>query len=801
MNIHAATHRPLGPTTLVLTVLFGVMLPVIALAVELASSMCAGTLFDPLPTILHVVLVALVPVANGVAIVSLRSASRPAWKAAGWMNGVAIGVSGYYAVLFAIVTPFAVIGILFFGLGFLPLAPLLSLACALVLRGKLRGAARDERRPAPAAVWKLAAAGLALLAFASLPRVVTLTGVHWAASEDASLRARGYRVLRHYGNEQELLRSAYLRRPIELELWGWVARRVSEPVSQSKVQEIYYRVTGHPYNSVRPPPLRGRKGTIFDEAEWDFDQAADRVASRVRGLSLAQSRLDGRIEAAAGVTYVEWIMIFRNDSAMQREARAQILLPPGGSISRLTLWINGEEREAAYGGRAQVREAYQRVVERRRDPVLVTTVGRDRVLVQCFPVPPSGGEMKVRLGITAPLAPRSPGEGALALPRILESNFGPAATLQSAVWIESDGAFAAAPGLIAEAETNKPAVARGDLPGASIEDGYCLRVQRPTGIGASWCRDDRDPANTIVVQRLVSSAGRTPGRVAVVVDGSARMAGRRDDLGAILKAFPSGIEARIFLASDETVEEAFDPASVISWIRDIRFAGGCDNVAALVRAWDWAAENEGGTVLWLHGTQPLASDSAESLRQRFERRVDGPRLNSYQFGGGPDRVSELFADSPVLHVIPPLLGTADDLAGLLATWAGKGGELSWERSKLAGNSAVPAGAVASSTHLIRLWAVDEVCRRAAERSKDAVDDAIALARKWQVVTPVTGAVVLETQEQYKSAGLEDIDPATAPSSIPEPGLLWLLLTGVAVLWLTRRVAHGWKRRFAPSKTP
>jgi hypothetical protein len=64
-----------------------------------------------------------------------------------------------------------------------------------------------------------------------------------------------------------------------------------------------------------------------------------------------------------------------------------VQLPPGGVVSRLTLWVNGEEREAAFAGRSQTRQAYQQVVSRRRDPVLVTTAGRDRVLVQCFPVP------------------------------------------------------------------------------------------------------------------------------------------------------------------------------------------------------------------------------------------------------------------------------------------------------------------------------------------------------------------------------------------------------------------------------
>ncbi len=93
-------------------------------------------------------------------------------------------------------------------------------------------------------------------------------------------------------------------------------------------------------------------------------------------------------------------------------------------VSRLTLWIDGEEREAAFGGRSQVRRAYEQVVRRRRDPVLVSTCGPDRIQVQCYPVPADGGEMKLRLGITAPLEVAEDGAaGTLPAPAIVERNF------------------------------------------------------------------------------------------------------------------------------------------------------------------------------------------------------------------------------------------------------------------------------------------------------------------------------------------------------------------------------------------
>jgi hypothetical protein len=66
-------------------------------------------------------------------------------------------------------------------------------------------------------------------------------------------------------------------------------------------------------------------------------------------------------------------------------------------------------------------------------------------------------------------------------------------------------------------------------------------------------------------------------------------------------------------------------------------------------------------------------------------------------------------------------------------------------------------------------------------------EAVALATQYRLVTPVSGAVVLETQRQYDESRLTPVSQATVPTipTVPEPhewalmiiacgGLIWLV---------------------------
>src|SRR6185312_14831793 len=106
-------------------------------------------------------------------------------------------------------------------------------------------------------------------------------------------------------------------------------------------RDLYYRTTGRAFNSVPPPvDMHQHRRQSFRWWQFDSDQGTGNVGERIEDLWLASSRLDGSVAADAAVGYLEWTMVFTNASFLQREARAQIALPPGAVVSRVMLWVD-----------------------------------------------------------------------------------------------------------------------------------------------------------------------------------------------------------------------------------------------------------------------------------------------------------------------------------------------------------------------------------------------------------------------------------------------------------------------------
>jgi hypothetical protein len=513
--------------------LAGVALPVVSIGVEVVTAMCAETFFDPVPTVWHVLLAAFVPVANLQVWLACRRGETRRAGVLGFVNSFAIGVALFYTIVFASLLPLAVVALLFAGMGLLPMSPLAALVAGLLLRRELRGLA-PETREQPRSTWTRAgglAAGVALalltICIVELPATVTRVGLDWAASEQPERRERGLSLLRAWGSREHLLRACYERRGEATDAIGFLFS-MRDPVTPEEARTVYYRMTGDTFDAVAAPRLAGRWNPA---REFDFDamQGGESVGGRLKDLALQESRLDGSVDADARLAYMEWTLVFKNDGSVQREARAQVQLPPGAVVSRLTLWVNGEEREAAFAGRNRVRAAYEAIVRQRRDPVLVTTSGEDRVLVQCFPVMPQGATMKIRLGITTPLVPEDRRASTLLMPAFVERNFNIGENFKHSIWLESKSALeTASANFQAEHPAENLFALRGALSDDELmESSAAVRLNAASETARSYTRLAADEggkaSGDFIRQTLTESDAATFRHVVLVVDGSSYM--------------------------------------------------------------------------------------------------------------------------------------------------------------------------------------------------------------------------------------------------------------------------------------
>lgn len=760
-----------------LIVVFGVFLPGLTLALETCFGLMSSMFFDPLPTFVHYLLVATVPLANLGMVHALSGGKATLTKCWAWLHAFAMGIALVYAIRFLPFTPFAPFAVLLFGIGLLFLAPLLAFVAAV--RGRML-MTRRSGTPLPY-LWR--GMGLALLVMMLLeaPSALTRIGMDMATSRSEQTRVNGVRWLRAVGSEQLMLSFCYGDSTLSTGLLGGLLD-LRSTFNQAEARSIYFKTTGTVFNTMPAPPARKRRD--FDLPFFDSDRGGERVGQRASGVQLASSRMDGSVDANAALGYLEWTMVFRNAATFQQEGRAEIQLPPGAVVSRATLWINGEEREAAFGSRGAVRKAYESVVKQQRDPLLVTTAGPGRVLVQLFPIP-AGGEMKIRIGITAPMTMSSPEHAALQLPMFSERNFELAEGLRHAVWIESKTALEGGPALPSEQVSAQLFAVRGDVPEPAPRAAATVIIApRKHPLDTMWSKDDKRKDDHIIVQSIREQALPAPRRVAVVIDNSSSLRALRTRLADVIAAVPGTPELAIVVADDAEpqlfVHNIRNSQATRVFLNNIVFEGGRDNSAALLKAWQWLSSTPNGRMIWVHGPQPEAGLELDNMVGDLRRQPSTIRLLDLEAARGPNHIATKLDGALGIDTVARNGAAHDDLKRVLDQWQ------PGARQAVVTRERVPARAMSNdsltSPHLTRLWAaaqVDALAQTSAMR-----EQAVALATTYQLVTPVSGAVVLETKEQYDAAGLEPVKPGTVPT-IPEPETWAMIFIALGMLWMQR----------------
>lgn len=477
-----------------------------------------------------------------------------------------------------------------------------------------------------------------------------------------------------------------------------------------------------------------------------------------------QSRVNVRPAPDAALAAVDWELTVRSHRRRRDEARFELQLPPGACASALSLWIGGEERPAAFAGAAKVRQAYEQVVGKQRDPALLEEIAPGRLRLLLFPLAADLPPMRVSIGFTIPL--RWAGTATtLQLPLIVDHNCGRGRVARHERTLRgSDGATLAV-----------------DL----LDDaGMRRQVELPRGRAVSWTRD----AEGIVVQRM---APRTPTAasegVVLVVDASKSVGEARLDWSKLLAAFPAAAQVSAFVAhgcGHARQDGAAGDAALARWLGEQSFTGGSDASRALRAACDAAVARGLGRVVWLHGACPsLLADDVPIVPR-------GVTVLALPLHPGRNVVRE------AKGVLRALAGTSpagvDDAAAALAELLrypddDRGiGDFTrrYERA-----SEPPADAAAVSDQIARLWAAERAHARFAAGDRD---EAARLAARYRLVTAGAGAVVLENQQQYQQSGLapgaeigREPEGPIGSGPVPEASTFVLVATGLLAVWLLR----------------
>ncbi len=769
---------------------WGVILPLLVSLFELAAVFCGSVFFDPLATWWHALAVLAVPLINWWL---LKDGPRGSERWKGVAAGFALVIACFYALLFVPLIPLSALAVIYLGLGFLSLTPVIAGILTWRISRAAGGRSSDGRKYRRG---RLAGIGIALLSLLLLEGPALWTRANLAAAKgDGEEKAEAIERLRSFHSKRTLLLACYEGgrgggfTPTDIS--GWIAQGWNGPAqlfnlenrwafNADLAQQVYFRVTGESFNAQKPPRLvrpgtLGRGGNPFNEVEFDSHLGGDQVAIRVKDLDMSESRFDGHLDARSQLGYGEWTMVFKNSGLQAKEARCQVLMPRGGRVSRLTLWVNGEPREAAFNSVSKVKAAYKSVaVVQRRDPVLVTMSGPDTILVQCFPVP-ANGEMKIRFGITAPLD-----HGQWELPRILERNFGTMDTLEHSVWLQADAGFS----LASTGIESRDAVRDGPgfsmsaslKPDAAMAGATAVRMEVAAMPAAVWCEDKFAAAYERYLIREPKLNRVSPSELLLVIDGSASMEKAKPWLLESLKNdFPADA-FHILLADDKAT------AVKVADLEAHEFTGGRDNEPALREAVRMAKSGEIGEIVWLHGPQAAGLSQPEALLQLIERGTRQPVIHTVMAENGPNRLAEALQSSGALRRGPALFNPRKDFSELLRLLCMEHDEMAWNWKR----SPQPPSELGNPVwdHLARHWAIESV---ESKRSMLPEIDKPATAAKYQLVTSVSGAVVLETMEQYKQHGLEPVSAADTPQipGVPEPSSLLLVMISAAAM-LTRR---------------
>jgi hypothetical protein len=645
--------------------------------------------------------------------------------------------------------------------GLLALAPIAALGLALVL-------SRRRGRRSFLGVLVLGG-GLAFVALAIVDhsRIWFEATIHLAYAENPSLRAEAVEELRSIGSAEEVLgrvsktgrgwnplsalvtiargrriedfaslmvRSLRMTsvRPRE-DFWG----RRPGPVND--FDELMYRVTG------RLPNYEGDAFLTREEFEEDYWGEEDRPGWR-SDVVLLESRITGRIEPDEGWALFEWSLAFENRGNDPEFTEATLALPSGAVVTKAALEVDGTTRDAVLMRPERV-EGFAGL--RSTSPLLLAGVGVDRVWFRANGLVSSrmSAAVTIRLTFAAEILPVDAGRGRLGFPSILTRSFALGQEVRHEIVLEIPRAPASLPeGFELGVGAEIRAVLSDDR---LAERGLHLTTPvPPVGTlvrGLAPMSSSRD-----VVSQSLLPAMPAPGPMplVIVVDGSRDMAPHAEVVAEFIARLPGDLDLAVVLAEDEVVRltEGCVRADrdvrerVASRLREFSYAGGADQLPALLEARRLAAGGREGAILWIHTPQPLQV-SHWRVGMEILRALPGTPITGLAVAEGHCVVSAALQGQDCRYrEWAGEVSVAERLEQIRRAWFLAELRPIWRREcvlrRVGEEDLAPA--------LVALWARDAV-RARLHRDGDR-SEALRLSKLFGILTPASVAVVLAEDE-------------------------------------------------------
>lgn len=398
---------------------FGVMAPLLITVMSMASCPKRITLVllnHPVETLVEIALLLLIPIANYKVWSSLCRNDIRYSLGRGLLVGISLGTALLISAL-----AFAAIGFGFeemqastgtdFSTGFFFIGALALAAAAtgVYLTHSMRKHREFPSTRARVIVYTLVGMLLGIAAFASAearPWYIRIAQ-RMALSGIPEERTHGLQLLRDLKTERELRMECSDSRAA-----GIAGLFIA--LKHSEMSRLYFTVTGKP---------------LPDENSEDFSSMSDEylrrhvVGAPVKGLTLARSAFNGMVSPDSLSSTINWTFVFRNDSQVNQEARAEIAIPPGAVITGLTVWKGGDPLDATFAASGKAQGNINWINVDHDSPAIISDLGRGRNLFHCYPIAPDE-QLKVNIKTVVPLMLENQDSANLTFPRFIATNFG-----------------------------------------------------------------------------------------------------------------------------------------------------------------------------------------------------------------------------------------------------------------------------------------------------------------------------------------------------------------------------------------